>query len=421
MADDTTTNTCSEDPLCISTTVALLKNTRVSAIDPDTPSSVYKKTSATGEELTLVFSDEFEDEGRSFYDGDDAYWQGVDLWYGVTEDLEWYDPDAITTENGTLVIQFDAFENHDLNYRSGMFQSWNKFCFKGGRLEASISLPGSGDTIGFWPAFWAIGNLGRAGYPATTDGTWPYTYADVCDAGITANQSDPDGYNMLPGMRLPACTCEDADHPSPGISRTAPEIDVIEASAIQLNDGADYIGTASQSLQMAPFDRYWRSNVDYQYIVDYNITEMNAYQGGKYQEAASGVTNLNNDWYNGKEYQVYAFDYVPGAAGSVTWYVGDDITWSIDGRSMAPNGNIDQRIVPVEPMSVIGNLGLSTAFASINYTGVEAHLPAKMRFDYIRIYQDSTGELTCDPVGFPTTTYIADHPAAYDDANYTTW
>lgn len=43
-------------------------------------------------------------------------------------------------------------------------------------MEASISLPGAGDTIGFWPGFWSMGNLGRPGYAATTDGLWPYSY-----------------------------------------------------------------------------------------------------------------------------------------------------------------------------------------------------------------------------------------------------
>ena len=39
--------------------------------------------------LTLKqFSDEFETPGRSFYDGDDPYYQAMDFWYGVTQDLE---------------------------------------------------------------------------------------------------------------------------------------------------------------------------------------------------------------------------------------------------------------------------------------------------------------------------------------------
>lgn len=36
------------------------------------------------------FSDEFNKPGRSFYPEDDPYFQGMDLWYGVTQDLEVY-------------------------------------------------------------------------------------------------------------------------------------------------------------------------------------------------------------------------------------------------------------------------------------------------------------------------------------------
>lgn len=43
-----------------------------------------------GSEMELVFSDEFETEGRSFYPGDDPYWEAVDLHNWATNDLEWY-------------------------------------------------------------------------------------------------------------------------------------------------------------------------------------------------------------------------------------------------------------------------------------------------------------------------------------------
>ena len=102
-----------------------------------------------------------------------------------------------------------------------------------------------------------MGNLGRPGYAATTDGLWPYSYENVCDAGITKNQSQPDGLNLLPGMRLPACTCEDEDHPTPGKSRSAPEIDVIEASVGPLDAKKNMVGVASQSVQFAPFDIWY--------------------------------------------------------------------------------------------------------------------------------------------------------------------
>jgi len=53
----------------------------------------------------------------------------------------------------------------------GMLATWNKMCFTGGLMEAAISLPGSPTVPGFWPAFWAMGNLGRAGYAGSTEGT----------------------------------------------------------------------------------------------------------------------------------------------------------------------------------------------------------------------------------------------------------
>ena len=58
-----------------------------------------------------------------------------------------------------------------------MMQNWNKFCFTGGILEAAVMLPGSNNVHGLWPAVWAMGNLGRAGYGASLDGM-------VCTGGI---------------------------------------------------------------------------------------------------------------------------------------------------------------------------------------------------------------------------------------------
>lgn len=46
-------------------------------IDKDTPGSAYTRTGFDGEPYTLVFSDEFEKEGRTFFPGDDPFWTGV--------------------------------------------------------------------------------------------------------------------------------------------------------------------------------------------------------------------------------------------------------------------------------------------------------------------------------------------------------
>ena len=224
----------------------LMQNIRFGLIDPDTPESAMTRKSIKGDTLKLVFSDEFNAPNRTFYPGDDPYWFGLDGWYGATMDLEWYDPDALNTDNGTLTIQLDAFQNHGLPYRSGMLNSWNQLCFKGGVFEISMSLPGPAGIHGLWPGAWTMGNLGRPGYLATTDGMWPYTYND-CDAGITPNQSQTDGTSYLPGQRLPSCTCVGEDHPTPGKGRGAPEIDIAEVSA---DWGGMGIGVATQSYQV---------------------------------------------------------------------------------------------------------------------------------------------------------------------------
>ena len=130
-------------------------------IDPDTPDDARTRTGYDGQSYSLVFSDEFNKDGRTFYPGDDPYWEAVDLHYWPTGDLEWYDPSAITTSNGKLVITMEEVQNHDLNFRSGMLQGWNKFCFTTGYIEVSVSMPGSPQVPGLWPAAWTMGNLVR--------------------------------------------------------------------------------------------------------------------------------------------------------------------------------------------------------------------------------------------------------------------
>ncbi|KAH8730528.1 beta-glucan synthesis-associated protein SKN1 [Phaeosphaeriaceae sp. PMI808] len=418
---------CTNNPLCIQgkESEPLLQNLRKGLIDPDTPESVKTRTSYDGKKQNLVFSDEFNKDGRTFYDGDDPFFQAVDIWYGATQDLEWYDPDAAYTENGTLNFKFDLFENHGLKYRSGMVQSWNKLCYKGGHLEASISLPGRGDVSGFWPGFWTMGNLARPGYLGSTEGLWPYSYHDKCDVGITPNQSSYDGLSYLPGMRLPACTCKGEDHPSPGTSRSAPEIDALEGSVHFIGPGKA-VGVVSQSFQAAPFDTWYQPDYEYVELYDTSTTMMNAYKGGPFQQAISGLTNLNNDWYSGKQYQTYAFEYKTGKDGFISWYVGADKTWTMKAPATRPNGNIGTRVIPEEPMAIIANSGMSNSFAAIDIEQIHKDLPAIMRIDYIRIYQDADQEnpddfMTCDPPGYPTTDYIQKHPGPYANPNLTDW
>jgi hypothetical protein len=50
-------------------------------LDPETPQSAYTRVGTDGVKYDLVFSDEFNTDGRSFYPGDDPYWEAVDLHY----------------------------------------------------------------------------------------------------------------------------------------------------------------------------------------------------------------------------------------------------------------------------------------------------------------------------------------------------
>jgi beta-glucanase (GH16 family) len=393
----------------------LLQNVRRGLIDPDTPNSAMTRQSTFDDStLKLVFSDEFNTPNRTFYPGDDPYWTAPDFWYGATQDMEWYDPDAVTTGDGTLQLRMDAFPNHNLQYRSGMLNSWNQLCFKGGVFEVSASLAGPSGIPALWPGVWSMGNLGRPGYKATTEGVWPYTY-DNCDMGITPNQSSPDGLSFLPGQKLSSCSCKGEDHPNPGTGRGAPEIDILEASV----DPNNRIGVVTQSFQVAPFDVWYRPNSDFMQIPNYDTTQMNAYCGGPFQQAISGTTLLNNNWYDGKEYQKYAFEYIPGTdQGKIAWFVGEDQTFMMDGRAIGPNGNIAARQVSEEPMSMVLNLGISGAWSQILIGDLK--FPTIMHIDYVRIYQKKGEEMiTCDPPGYPTTEYIKNHPVAYRNPNMT--
>jgi len=129
-----------------------------------------KKSLVDDSEMQLIFSDEFNTDGRTFYPGDDPYWEAADLHYWATNNMEWYDPAALITKDGALQVTLSRKNTHGMNYQGGMMSTWNTFCFTGGLIEVSVRLPGVNDIMGLWPAVWTMGNLGRAGYGATLDG-----------------------------------------------------------------------------------------------------------------------------------------------------------------------------------------------------------------------------------------------------------
>lgn len=420
-------------------------------IDVDTPADAYEwKSLMSGETWELVFSDEFNTDGRTFYPGDDPFWEAEDLHYWGTNNLEWYDPRAIVTEGGSLKITLSKESEHQLNYTGGLMSTWNKFCFRNGYIETSVSLPGRSDVYGLWPAVWTMGNLGRMGYGGTLDGMWPYSY-DTCDVGTLANQT-LDGlpliattsgtewapYNgtlsYLPGQRLSACSCPgDAGHPGPTKSdgtlmgRSAPEIDILEAQV----EHTLLEGEVSQSAQWAPFNPYYRfqnvSGVDYD-IQDTSVTKINSYLGGVFQQATSGVSVTNQNCYTGAGmggcFSQYGFEYEYGDDGYVWWVNDGKPAWWIKGSGMAADaeGQVGQRPVPYEPLYLIINLGISENFGEIDYDGLEPLWPVHMLVDYVRVYQHPDHkDVGCDPVDMPTAAYIEMYKEAYTNPNITTF
>jgi len=112
---------------------------------------------------------------------------------------------------------------------------------------------------------------------------------------------------------------------------------------------------------------------------------MNGYSGGPYEQAISGTTLLNGQWYNGTQYQKYAFKKIPGTTtGNIAWFVGEDLPSIMDGGATGPNGNVGAKKVSQEPMSVF-NLGISSAWVEILMADLV--FPTVMHIDYVLIYQ----------------------------------
>ncbi|KAI0695120.1 glycoside hydrolase family 16 protein [Cytidiella melzeri] len=401
-------------------------------IDLDTPKEAYEKTDyVNGKSWELVFSDEFNVDGRTFYPGDDPYWEAVDLHYWQTNNIEWYDPAAITTRNGSLEVTLSQKESHERNFTGGMMSTWNKFCFTGGLIETSVVLPGINNILGLWPAIWTMGNLGRAGYGASLDGMWPYTY-DACDVGTVANQTmnglplaatengDPTNngvLSFLPGQRLSRCTCTGESHPGPVhsdgtyVGRAAPEIDIFEATDIQIS-GDPITGQVSQSGQWAPFNAEyeWLNTTANLIIPNETSTYLNPYQGAVYQQATSSLTYTNPEAYelSGNVYATYGMQYQPGFDKAyIAWIANGQLAWQLNQPGMDADAavEISARPVPQEPMYILVNLGMSRNFGFVDLEHLT--FPATMKVDWIRVYQSPDSKnVGCDPIDFPTAAYI---------------
>jgi hypothetical protein len=200
-------------------------------IDPDTEKSSYRVSSqGTGETHDLVFSDEFNVNGRTFGDGNDPRWTAIHKNDYTNDALQFYNRNLAKTRDGSLqiktIIEDVSFKAQldtkgtsgkmTKNYQSAMLQGWNKFCFTGGIVEIRARLPGKSDIGGLWPAMWMLGNLARATYVGSSNNMWPWSF-DKCDKKFQS------------GQKVSACNAVNHFDFEGHKGRGAPEIDLVEA------------------------------------------------------------------------------------------------------------------------------------------------------------------------------------------------
>lgn len=185
----------------------------------------------------------------------------------------------------------------------------------------------------------------------------------------------------------------------------------------------------SQSLQVAPYNAQYLfdNSQSVSPISNTDNTQYNTYHGGIYQQGASAVTNINSSVWGGEEYTTLGIEYDSDATdsskGYVQWFANGATSWKLTPPSIGPDSTteISQRLISVEPMSIIMNLGMAYSFEPQDFSRLV--FPSSMYIDYIRIYQSPTLQngLTCDPPNFPTADYINNHLPAYQNPNFTTW
>ncbi|KAG2948552.1 hypothetical protein PC128_g2477 [Phytophthora cactorum] len=128
-------------------------------VDPDTPEDVRTYVSSRGDTWELIMSDEFGDVNRNFTAGADHLWTSLEMPDGTNDALQLYSHDMTSVvcdddEEGLCYLQIKSidevnnitvwnnylrppgYQNSTFYYRSGMLQTWNKFCFQGGMLES---------------------------------------------------------------------------------------------------------------------------------------------------------------------------------------------------------------------------------------------------------------------------------------------
>lgn len=127
-------------------------------------SGAVTSANPTGDLTTLVWSDEFEQDGSPCLDnwsydigtGDNG-WGNGEVQYYTRE------PENVKVENGVLKITAIKQLFNGASYSSARIKTQGKFGFTYGKVEVRAKLPDGGGT---WPAIWMLGeNISTVGWP----------------------------------------------------------------------------------------------------------------------------------------------------------------------------------------------------------------------------------------------------------------
>lgn len=401
-------------------------------VDMDTP--LDKRTTKSLVDNTvyhLVMSDEFNTPNRSFADGHDPVWTALDKPDDDSSSAgggsqHFYNSSFVTTtDDGMLKIsttidktewrRFDRvkkeYKNEAAYFKSGMIQSWEKFCFTGGILEIDVILPGDPFIGGLWPAIWMLGNLGRATYEASTNNIWPWSF-NKCDR------------KLQPAQTISACNEQNHFGMHSFQGRGATEIDLLEVmtgySSGALGDTNQPIlyPYADMTLQVAPGvptgrnrpqccnlplyessvsengHTQYMANTWYEHLELHGNTSLNPFFYGTYlgktkpgepvtrtkaqafQADAVGVAHQLTPAHF-KKLHTFRVEWQPGPGGRIDWYTKDhriNSTLSMEGDGLGQDwvhvyGIKDKSLkdlmgsqIPIEPSYLIFNTAVSSTW-----------------------------------------------------------
>jgi len=445
------------------------------SMSPTTQPSAYP--TSTPDTHQLVFSEEFNVPERTFQDGKDPRWTALEKNDYTNEALHYYSADnAATNEQGELVITTEATDTDIIgedkddpkkkvrktkHFKSAMLQTWNKFCFTGGIIEAQVQLPGKSEIGGLWPAFWLLGNLARHTYVGSSAHIWPWS-SNVCTEKSFNAQH--------------ASACSEVAHYGfhKGIGRGSPEVDIFEVQPgkIKANTGVYLESSVGQPFMSASFQvapgrvmrpgpGYWpgpgqwydgltggqNTSLNINFYGNYNHfkDDPNPEKSDYWSDAVSYNRQLTETHFNSSHIYRLEWD-VPteDKDGYLHWFLDGKLVFAINGTGIKQGGSGGE--VSTEPMYILLNTAVSSQWGfplpcpgscpckdfdcnSNEYAKrcgfndgfcdmmtKEKKTAPQYKIDWVRVYQDPTKEeqkVGCSTPERPSRQYIQGHEKLY--------